>query len=928
MNFRFRINRKVRLVFSKLGSLLLLFQRTPIVQIILPEARVMSTTGVGELVKWTVATVAGLGAYDTVAGATTMTQIAPLPVVTPIAATTGTSMSFTVQVTGAPGSPQSWQITGTLPTGIAKTNSGSTCTLSGIPTNTGSFPITIKAWENSNFSGGSISKAFTISVSQGLNAPTITTNPISTTINSGSTATLTVEASGTSPTFQWYVGASGTTTNPVSGATSASFTTPALTSNITYWVRATNSAGFANSTAATVSVRIPPAITTQPASVAIVSGTTTLTAAASGTSPTFQWYLGNSGDTTNPIPAATSATYTPPAPVATTSYWVKATNAAGSANSDTATVTIIKTPVITSQPAAVTINSGTTTVLTVSASGYSPTFQWYVGNSGDTANPIPGATSASYTTPVAIADTRYWVRVTNAAGSANSNAAMVSIAIIAPLISSQPASIPVNSGTTTTLSVKASGTSPGFQWYVGNSGDISNPISGAVSDSYTTPPLSDTTSYWVRAVNTAGTADSDTATVTVTVVIAPTITSQPPSAMIFSGETATLTASASGNFLSFQWYRGTTGNTSNPVAGATADSYTTPALTAAASYWVRIFNSAGSVDSDTATVDMIAPPVIATQPASVSISSGASATLTVAATGVSPVFQWYIGSAGVTTSPIAGAVSASYTTPPLTAAGSYWVRVGNGASSVDSATASVKILPTITKQPATITIKKGTSTTLKVVAVGGGLTYQWYIGKSGVTTTPIAKATAASYKTPALKTTTKYWVKVKNPVGSVNSNAATVKIATAVAPSGLIAAAGLPVIGTFEDWQSAQFSLPQLTDPAISGPGADPDGDGISNDREYILGLLPLTAEAAPAPAIEIANGRISVSFATKSASGPGYSGRIRHYALETADRPNSGSWKPQEGFSDIIGNDQSVTYQGNLPAPSGFYHLKIWLTP
>ena len=127
MNFPFRINRKVRLVFSKLGSLLLLFQRTPIVQIILPEARVMSTTGVGELVKWTVATVAGLGVYDTVAGATTMTQIAPLPVVTPIAATTGTSMSFTVQVTGAPGSPKSWQITGTLPTGIGQTSSGSTC---------------------------------------------------------------------------------------------------------------------------------------------------------------------------------------------------------------------------------------------------------------------------------------------------------------------------------------------------------------------------------------------------------------------------------------------------------------------------------------------------------------------------------------------------------------------------------------------------------------------------------------------------------------------------------------------------------------------------------------------------------------------------------------------------------------------------------
>ena len=87
--------------------------------------------------------------------------------------------------------------------------------------------------------------------------PAITTQPAPVTINSGGTTTLTVAASGTSPAFQWYAGSSGVTTSPVAGAILASFTTPALTASKSYWVRATNAAGTADSNAATVSVIDP-----------------------------------------------------------------------------------------------------------------------------------------------------------------------------------------------------------------------------------------------------------------------------------------------------------------------------------------------------------------------------------------------------------------------------------------------------------------------------------------------------------------------------------------------------------------------------------------------------------------------------------------------------------------------------------------------
>ena len=123
MKTPFRIPTKVRIAFSKLGSLLLLFQKTSLVQILLPEARVLGTSGVSEVVKWSVAAIAGLGAFDTVAGATVVSQVSPSPNSTTVPAKTGTNLTFVVQVTGAPSSKAgSWEVVGSLPAGLVHAN--------------------------------------------------------------------------------------------------------------------------------------------------------------------------------------------------------------------------------------------------------------------------------------------------------------------------------------------------------------------------------------------------------------------------------------------------------------------------------------------------------------------------------------------------------------------------------------------------------------------------------------------------------------------------------------------------------------------------------------------------------------------------------------------------------------------------------------
>jgi predicted extracellular nuclease len=95
--------------------------------------------------------------------------------------------------------------------------------------------------------------------------------------------------------------------------------------------------------------------------------------------------------------------------------------------------------------------------------------------------------------------------------------------------------------------------------------------------------------------------------------------------------------------------------------------------------------------SPTASCSVVVGPSITTEPESQTIASGATATLNVVATGTAPLsYQWYQGTAPDTSSPV-GTDSSSFTTPPLTADTSYWVRVSNSGGSDDSATAVISI---------------------------------------------------------------------------------------------------------------------------------------------------------------------------------------------------------------------------------------------
>lgn len=173
-------------------------------------------------------------------------------------------------------------------------------------------------------------------------------------------------------------------------------------------------------------------------------------------------------------------------------------------------------PTVTRQPQSQTLIAGASATLSVGASGTEPLrYQWYMGSPGDISLPVVGAVGAALTTPPVNTTTLFWARVSNAAGFADSDAAVLSIGM-PPEITEQPRSQTIDAGSSAVLRVTVTGTSPfTYRWYAGSPGDTSQPISTSSVPTLTIPSPKASASYWVRVTSAFGSADSVAAVITV-----------------------------------------------------------------------------------------------------------------------------------------------------------------------------------------------------------------------------------------------------------------------------------------------------------------------------------------------------------------------------------------------------------------------------
>jgi hypothetical protein len=667
----------------------------------------------------------------------------------------GQNATFTVGASGTAPLTYQWIVNGTnLYNG---TNASLTITNIQI-TDAASYSVVV-----TNIVGSVTSSVATLTVYV---PPTITTQPQSTggLGGPGSSATFSVVASGTAPlTYQWYYNS----TAMGSGSTSSNLTvTPIGPKQVgNYSVVVTGPGGSVTSVVATLTVYVLPAITSQPASQALILGqNATFSVGASGTAPlNYQWSLNGTN-----LSGATnlSLTLTNIDPTDAGSYTVVVINLAGSVTSTVATLTVYVPPAITNQPDNLAVVQSQTAVFFVEAGGTAPLkYQWRFSGTN-----LAGATNATLTL-TNVQPTKagnYLVVVTNSGGSATSAVAALTV-YVPPAITNQPASQALILGQTATFSVGASGTAPlNYQWSI-NSTNI--PSGTNASLTLTNVQTTDAGSYTVVATNIAGSATSSV--VTLTVYVPPSITTQPQSQAWIQGQTAAFSVAASGTSpLRYRWnFNGTN------LSSATNASLTLTNIqpSSAGNYSVVATNIAGSVTSTVAALTVYVPPTITNQPQSQALILGQTATFSVGASGTTPLnYQWSINSTNI---PSGTNASLTLTNVQTTDAGSYTVVVTNIASAVTSvvATLTVYVPPTITTQPQSLTLLTGQNAVFSVVAGGSSpFTYQWYFNGSpagGASNSPALTLTNIDASDAG-----NYTVVVAGPGGSVTSSVATLTI--------------------------------------------------------------------------------------------------------------------------------------------------------
>jgi len=381
--------------------------------------------------------------------------------------------------------------------------------------------------------------------------PTNTTGAVGGTENFGVAATTSDNDAG-DITFQWQVsitgGSSWSDVSEGSGGTTATYTTPTLTTTYDEYqyrcLLACPGATTIPSNAATLQIEtVTVVVSTQPTPQTVdETATATFTCLGGVTmgavggsaefssfdsesfatpagggggsaggqshhepSVTYAWERSDdAGSNWNVIGGATSASYT----TAATTYAVDnqdlyrckidATGASTHIYTNAVALTVERTFSITAQPSNQTANEGGTSSFTVTASTSSgtPTYQWERSDDGGSNySAVGGATSATYTTPTLVyandADDRYRcvVSLVGSAAPITSTFALLTVLRVIT-IQTQPASTAVIEGSSATFSIVAQITSDvvSYQWQKSiNSGSTWTQINGANGATYTTP---------------------------------------------------------------------------------------------------------------------------------------------------------------------------------------------------------------------------------------------------------------------------------------------------------------------------------------------------------------------------------------------------------------------------------------------------------
>jgi len=417
---------------------------------------------------------------------------------------TGTN-STTLTLSGNTGTITGWESSldafATAGTPIANTTTTLTATNL---TATTSYRAIIKSGECSS----TTSSTATVTVDPTSVGGSVAASP--TPICSGGTSTITL--TGYTGSIQWQTNASGSFVD-ISGETSATYATPALTTTTKY--RAVVTSGVCSSSTssvATVTVNSNTAITTQSTSPAPVCAGSTIgdiTVAASGTGTvTYQWYSNTSASNTGGtlLTGETGTSYTPTNTTAGNYYYYAiATSSCSTASSSVATVVVNPLPPVpVASNQTVCSNGSPTQTLTATATG--GTITWYTAATGGSLVASP--------TQVGVGSITYYAESSNETCSSLTRTAVTLTINANPEVTISGNSVLTCSNTIITLNASGS-TVVGAASYLWSTGATTATINVSAAGNYSVTVTDGNSGCSATAsVTVTGNATPPTATIT------------------------------------------------------------------------------------------------------------------------------------------------------------------------------------------------------------------------------------------------------------------------------------------------------------------------------------------------------------------------------------------------------------------------------
>jgi len=370
------------------------------------------------------------------------------------------------------------------------------------------------------------------------------------------------------------------------------------------------------------------------------------------------------------------------------------------------------------------------------------TYKWQKSTDGITFVDIASTNSTTYTTP-ALTQTTWFRRGATNPSDANNYyyTAPVKVTVtVLPTVQTTTANERCGTGTVILQGTASAGAS--MEWYSASTGGTAL----GTGNSFTTPSISATTTYYAGAVSDAGSCRSSRTAVVATVVTGvPTITATSNSVLAnvtrCDAGTVALSATPSHTGATISWYIAATGG--SPIA--TGTSFITPSISTNTTYYAEASNCFGSSASRTAVNAYVltTPSITSVTQPSVCLNTNA----TLVATASAGIVKWYTtdvggGTAGTGNNFILYNVSTlttRYAAAALTANG---IQCESARTPVSATTIARPLVSNTV--PSSICVA-GT-TTVQATSVIAGATISWYDQASGGT----LLGTGTTYQTPTL----------------------------------------------------------------------------------------------------------------------------------------------------------------------------------